>query len=140
VKPVLLDTGCIVALLDRSEQNHRRCAEVVTELDAPLVTCEAVIAEACYLLRGLRGAGDAVLENVERGTFEIPFRLDRASRAIRLLMRRYASVPMDFADACLVHLADELDTGRILTFDEDFTVYRWRRSRAFDRLLSDRGT
>jgi predicted nucleic acid-binding protein len=136
VKPVLLDTGCIVALLDRSGQNHRRCAEIVTELEAPLVTCEAVIAEACYLLRELRGAADAVLENVERGAFEVPFRLDRASKAIRTLMRRYASVPMDFADACLVHMADELDTARILTLDDDFAVYRWRRSRVFDRLLA----
>jgi predicted nucleic acid-binding protein len=77
-----------------------------------------------------------VLENVERGVFEIPFRLGRAGRAIRLLMRRYASVPMDFTDACLVHMADELDTGRILTLDDDFAVYRWRRSRAFDLLLA----
>jgi predicted nucleic acid-binding protein len=43
---------------------------------------------------------------------------------------------MDFADACLVHMADELDTGRILTFDDDFAVYRWRRARVFDRLLA----
>jgi predicted nucleic acid-binding protein len=95
-----------------------------------------VIAEACYLLRDLRGAADAVLENVERGAFEIPFRIGRACKAIRLLMRRYASVPMDFADACLVQMAEELDTGRILTLDDDFAVYRWRRSRAFDRLLA----
>jgi predicted nucleic acid-binding protein len=136
VKPVLLDTGCIVALLDRAERNHRRCAETVSEVDTPLVTCEAVIAEACYLLRGLPGAADAVLENVERGAFEIPFRLDRAGNAIRTLMRRYAKVPMDFADACLVHMADELDTGRILTLDDDFAIYRWRRSRTFDHLLA----
>ena len=45
---------------------------------------------------------------------------------------------MDFADACLVQMADELDTGRILTLDHDFVIYRWRRSRAFDRLLAAR--
>ena len=49
-------------------------------------------------------------------------------------MRRYADMPMDFAAACLVHLADELDIGRILTLDEDLEIYRWRRSRAFERL------
>jgi len=138
VKPVLLDTGCIVAVLDRSERNHRRCADIVAELDAPLVTCEAVITEACYLLRNLAGAADAVLENVEQGVFEIPFRLDRASAAIRTLLRRYAGVPMDFADACLVNMAEELDTGRILTLDDDFRIYRWRRSRVFDRVLEER--
>lgn len=136
MKPALLDTSCIVALLVRSERAHRRCAEVVAALEGPLVTCEAVIAEACHLVRGVPGAADAILENVERGAFEIPFRLDRSSSAVRALMRRYASVPMDFADGCLVHLADELDTGRILTLDDDFEVYRWRRRRPFDLLLA----
>ena len=136
MKPVLVDTGCIVALLDRSERNHRRCVETVAEIDTPLVTCEAVIAEACYLLRSIRGAADAVLANVEHGAFEIPFRLDRSATAIRALLRRYASVPMDLADACLVHMAEELDTGRILTLDDDFAIYRWRRSRVFERLLA----
>lgn len=135
VTPVLLDTGCIVALLDRSERHHRECAEVVTQLAAPLVTCEAAIAESCYLLRGVPGAADAVLENVERGVFEIPFRLGPACRPVRALLKRYARVPMDLADACLVHLADELGTGRILTLDGDFTIYRWRRSRPFENLI-----
>lgn len=133
--PVLLDTGVIVALLDRSERNHARCAEAIESLVAPLVTCEAVIAEACYLLRGIHGAADAVLDNIEAGVFEIPFRLTGASRSIRLLMKKYARVPMDFADACLVHLADELGTGRILTLDSDFRTYRWRKGRAFELLI-----
>lgn len=133
--PVLLDTGVIVALLDRSERSHGRCVEVIETVVAPLITCEAVIAEACYLLRNVHGASDAVLDNVEAGVFEIPFRLVGASRSIRLLMKRYARIPMDFADACLVHLADELGTGRILTLDSDFRVYRWRKGRAFDLLL-----
>lgn len=132
--PILIDTGCVVALLDRREREHQRCLEAIAGLSGPLVTCEAVVAEACYLLRGVPGAADAVLENVEKQTFEIPFRLDRATKAIRALMRRYASVPMDFADACLVHLAEELDVGRILTLDADFAIYRWRRTRPFERL------
>lgn len=133
--PVLLDTGVIVALLDRSERNHARCVEAIESLVDPLVTCEAVIAEACYLLRGIHGATDAVLDNIEAGVFEIPFRLTGASRGIRLLMKKYARVPMDFADACLVHLADELGTGRILTLDSDFHTYRWRKGRAFELLI-----
>lgn len=133
--PVLLDTGCIVALLDRSERNHARCAAAVEEVAAPLVTCEAVIAEACWLLRDVRGAADAVLENVEAGVFEIPFRIVGASRGVRALMKQYGRVPMDFADACLVQLADELGSGRILTLDSDFAVYRWRKNRRFELLV-----
>jgi predicted nucleic acid-binding protein len=135
VTPVLLDTGVIVALLDRSEWHHAACVETVSALAAPLVTCEAVIAEACYLLREMRAAPDAVLENVERGIFQVPFRLDAAVRAVRALQKRYADVPMDLADACLVHLADELGTGRVLTLDRDFEVYRWRRRRPFELMV-----
>jgi predicted nucleic acid-binding protein len=135
VNPVLLDTGVIVALLDRSERHHARCTEAVGSLDAPLVTCEAVVAEACYLLRNLTGAPDAVLANVQQGVFQLPLRLDASVAAIRALMKRYAKVPMDLADACLVHLAEALGTGRILTLDSDFRVYRWRRRRSFELLV-----
>ena len=133
--PVLLDTGCIVALLDRSERHHAACVEAVEDIAAPLVTCEAVIAEACYLLRDLDGAADAVLDNVEAGVFEIPLRLSASVRGIRGLMKKYARVPMDFADACLVQLADDVGTGSILTLDSDFRVYRWRKTRRFELLL-----
>jgi uncharacterized protein len=135
VTPVLLDTGCIVALLDRSEVHHRRCVEALGDVRGPLVTCEAVIAESCHLLREQRGASDAILENVERGVFRVPFRLDETTPAVRALMKRYARVCMDLADACLVAMADILDTGRILTLDSDFRVYRWRRTRPFELLV-----
>lgn len=69
MKPVLLDTSVIVALLDRSENLHEACAETVRELKAPLTTCEAVIAESCYLLRSLSGAPEAVIENIAAGIF-----------------------------------------------------------------------
>jgi len=135
VKPVLLDTGVVVALLDRSEGHHARCATVVTKLESPLVTCEAVIAESCYLLRRLPGAAEAVLENVARGVFLIPFQLSRTATPVRNIMRKYSDQPADFADACLIQLADELNTGEILTLDRDFALYRWRKTRSFDLLI-----
>lgn len=133
--PVLLDTGCVVALLDASEEHHEACSEVVASLDGPLVTCEAVIAESCYLLRQIRGAPEAVIENVERDVFLLPFRLSGCAAAIAKLMKRYRDVPMAFADACLVQLAEALQTGRILTLDDDFRVFRWGRNRPFDLLV-----
>ena len=98
-------------------------------------SCEAVIAEACYLVRSLAGAPEAVLENVERGVFQIPLRLPSEAAAVRALHKRYRSVPMDLADACLVRLAELVGSGRILTLDSDFDVYRWRRTRKFERLV-----
>jgi uncharacterized protein len=135
VNDVLLDTGCIVALLDRGERAHGRCVEALRTVSGRLVTCEAVIAESCYLLRHHRGAGETILSNVERGAFQIPLRLDEMAGAVRGHMKRYARVPMDLADGCLVALADLLGTGRILTLDSDFHIYRWRRTRRFEYLI-----
>ena len=135
MSPVLLDTGCIVALLDRSERYHSLCASVVAELDSPLITCEAVLAEACYLLRGVEAAVSAVLQNVERGIFQAPYRLTGRAGAVLQLMKKYADVPMDFADACLVDMATHFQTPRILTLDRDFQVYRWAGKRRFEILV-----
>lgn len=135
IPPVLLDTGVIVALLDRSERRHRACVAAISGLGTGFVTCEAVIAEACYLLRAVTGAPSAVMANVEQGTFQIPFRLADEASDIARLMELYSGKSMDLADACLVQLADKLGTGRILTLDADFRVYRWRKRRVFDLLI-----
>lgn len=136
MSPVLLDAGVIVALFDRSERRHRDCVVAVEAVDSVLVTCEAVISESCYLLRGLSGAGEAVLENVERGVFQIPFQLSQSATPVRSIFRKYRDVPADFADACLIHLADQLNTADILTLDGDFKTYRWRKNRPFHLLVT----
>jgi len=136
MKSILLDTGVIVALLDRSERYHSQCVEVLSDLTGALVTCEASIAEACYLLRDLRGAPEAVISNVGNGVFQIPVRLVDQAVNVEKLMKRYRDMPMDLADACLVDLADRLETGRILTLDRDFEVYRWRVRRKFELLVA----
>ena len=133
---ILLDTGVIVALLDRSEHYHSQCVEVLSELTGPLVTCEAVIAEACYLLRDLRGAPEAIVANVGNGVFQVPIRLPDQAGNVEKLIKKYRDVPMDLAAACLVDLADRLDAGRLLTLDSDFEIYRWRTRRKFELLVT----
>ncbi len=133
--PVLLDSGVIVALLDRREQFHEQCVAAVAGMSRPLATCEAVLAESCFLLRGVPGAPEAVVANVESGAFTVPFSLAASAAAVRAIMRKYQDLPADLADACLVQMADELATGDILTLDSDFRKYRWRRTRPFDLLI-----
>ena len=132
--PILLDTGVIVALLDRSERRHLDCVKALEAITAPLVTCEAVIAESCYLLRRLPGAAEAVIQNVASGVFQIPFHLSRSATQVQRILRKYKDRKIDLADACLIHLADELGTAEVLTLDRDFVVYRWRGRKAFHLL------
>ncbi|MGB5624651.1 MAG: PIN domain-containing protein [Woeseiaceae bacterium] len=84
MKATLLDTGVIVALIDRDERHHVQCVETVSDLIGPLVTCEAVVAEACYLLRRTPGAPEAVIKNVANGVFQTPVRLADQASAVEL--------------------------------------------------------
>lgn len=136
---VLLDTGVIVACLDRSERYHEVCASAVSDTTLPLVTCEAVIAESCYLLRRVRGAAEAVLANVGRGIFQIPVSLTQSAERVREILRKYRDVEADLADACLIHLATELRIADILTLDRDFEHYRWGKNNIFRMIVPLRG-
>jgi predicted nucleic acid-binding protein len=136
MKPVLLDTGVIVALLDRSEKAHHLCADAIHALEQPLITCEAVIAESCYLLRNLQGAAEAIIENVAAGTFQIPFQISKEAPGVKQILRKYRDRKIDLADACLIRLADEFAASDIFTLDQDFTVYRWGKNKPF-RILPD---
>jgi predicted nucleic acid-binding protein len=136
LKPALLDTGVIVALLDRSEKFHQACATAIRELEAPLITCEAVIAESCYLLRHLSGAPEAVIENVAAGIIQIPFQLSREAAGVKQVLRKYRDLKIDLPDACLIRLADEFESADIMTLDRDFEIYRWGKNKPF-RMLPD---
>ena len=131
MKSVLLDAGVIVGAMDRSEQFHRVCAETMTGTSAPLVTCEAVIVESCYLLRNVKGAREAILSNVAAGIFRIPFSLSQSAEHIKHILKKYDDRSIDLADACLIHLANELNSPEILTLDRDFQFYRWGRNNPF---------
>lgn len=134
MRRVLVDTGFLVSVYDRSEPLHSRCLKVYEGIEEQLVTCEAVITEAIHILRNedsIRG----ILESVENGSLQIPFSLSQSATKVAELMDKYSDTPAEFADACLVCMADELDTGDILTLDSDFRHYRWRRNRQFRLLI-----
>lgn len=119
---IILDAGPIVALLNRRDSSHPWVREVLKTLRGPFVSCEAVVAEACHLLR--HHDGDPVMELGERGFLSVSFALQGQWQSVRALMRRYASVPMSLADACLVRMSELDPTARVLTMDSDFHVYR----------------
>jgi len=135
VTPVLVDSSFLIALYDQSDFDHTRCLRAYESLDRPLVTCEAVITESVYMLRYVGGAAEALLASIECGAMEIGFRLSEAAGSIHSIMKKYSDTPADFADACLVQMADALETGDILTLDSDFVHYRWRRNRHFHMLI-----
>ncbi len=127
-RAVLLDTGPLVAFLDRRDRYHRWTEDRWGELTAPLLTCESVVSEACFLLRGLPGGSRAVMELFARGVVRVDFSLDREVPAVARLLAKYADVPMSLADACLVRMSELHTESAVFTVDRDFRLYR-RHSR-----------
>lgn len=135
MKPVLADAGFLIATYNKRERYHSRCVQAYEELDNPLVTCEPVIAEALHMLRFTPGAGEDILASLDQGALEIPFKLSEYAGTVKAVMKKYRDTPADLAVACLIAMADVLDTGDILTLDGDFSHYRWRRTRPFHLLI-----
>ena len=122
---VLVDTGPLVALLDRSDRYHLTCQETLSSLDDSLVTVWPVVTETMYMLRAYWQAQEALWEMIEMGAVEIlPLGIDDVPR-MKQLMRKYRDLPMDLADAALVRVAEREQLRRIFTLDRrDFQIYR----------------
>lgn len=133
---VLLDTGPLVAFLNRRDQHHAWAKEQLGRLEPPMLTCEAVISEGCFLLRHDPSGADAILELIARGLIVLPFRLAEELHPVRRLLRRYANVPMSFADACLVRMGELHSRTVVLTTDGQFKdVYRKNRKQVIPTIM-----
>jgi hypothetical protein len=129
---LLLDSGGLVSLLDRSQAQHRKFVEFFGAWDGPVVSTEAVLTEATHLLGRLRGGRQACVDFFLSGGALLVPATTAALRRSRELVDQYSDLPMDYADATLVVLAEELETNLVLTTDRrDFTVYRTRSRRSF---------
>lgn len=133
---ILLDTGPIVALLSHNDVNHDRARALFAECTPPFRCCEAVIAEACFLMRTVHSAGPAeVVALGRRGVYDIAISAADHWADLEALLKKYSDRPISFADACLIRCAEIHDEARILTFDGDFGIYKWARNRKFTLLF-----
>jgi predicted nucleic acid-binding protein len=125
-RSAMADAGFLVALLSRRDSHHPWAVHQASENPPPWYTCEAALSEAFHLL-GARGR-PALSAMLKRRAVVAGFNLDGNMEAVLALLRKYASVPMSLADACLVRMSETVADPVILTTDSDFRSYR-RHSR-----------
>jgi predicted nucleic acid-binding protein len=135
---VLLDTGPLVAFLNARDRFHEWAKSRLAQVDPPALTCEAVLAEACHLLRATHGGPEAVLGLLDRDLIAVPFRLEDEVEPLRRLLARYRDLPVSLADACLVRLAELERNPLVLTLDSDFSVYRIHGRQAIPAWMPER--
>ncbi len=125
---VLLDTGPLVSLFNPRDVDHAACLEILDEIIEPLITTEAVLTEVFHMLdlnsRGAEGFKQFLLEGYVQLASLDSIGLQRCFE----LMSKFRDLPMDFADATLIHLAEKQGTTKIFTLDiKDFSVYRIKK-------------
>lgn len=123
-RAVIVDTGPLVAMLDRGDQHNAWATHQLHGLREPLLTSEPVITEACHLVRHLPGGREAVIGLLRRGVVSVEFHLQEERDRVAELLRKYSSVPMSLADATLVRLTELRSDCVVFTIDGDFRVYR----------------
>ncbi len=135
---IAVDSGFLFAVADRSDAWHQRAMARVDTAAEGWVTTWPVLTESCYLLQRALGPEFAAMLMTDVAEGGIALWTPAADKLAQIpaLMRKYAKLPMDLADASLVLLAEHLGHGQILTTDErDFGAYRWKSRKPFKNLL-----
>ncbi len=136
-KKVLLDTGPLVSYLKRQDQYHNWAKIEWKNIELPLLTCEAVISEACFLLKNTYKGQETVIALIRQGVIEVSFNLQDEAERIEELITRYQSVPMSLADGCLVRMSELIVGSCVLTLDSDFRFYRKNKNEMMDLIIAN---
>jgi hypothetical protein len=136
MKEVLIDAGPLIALFDASDKYHQDAVDFIKSNKFKLVTTIASITETLHLLDFNRNAQIDFLEWVQRGAVEIHNIENTDFQRLKELTEKYRDLPMDFADSCLVYLAEKLNLNTIATIDRDFSMYRIHGRKKFKTIMS----
>jgi len=117
----IADTGLLVGFANRRDEHHRWAVSIAEQVEEPLLTCEAVLAEAVFHL----GSASIVLEMLSEGFVTLAFNCTDHVAQLQALAKRYADRRPDLADLCLIRMSELHPRLPVITVDrEDFRVYR----------------
>ncbi len=135
IRNALVDTGPLIALIDQRDRYHAWAKARFGEIVPPLLTCESVLSEACFLARRLRAGVPAILGLFEQGVCALTFALASNFDLVSATIQQYADVPMSLADACLVRMSEIVANCVVLTLDSDFRIYRRHKRQRIPLLM-----
>ena len=132
---IIVDTGPLVAFLNKRDVYHQWALQRFSELEPPFLTCEPVLSEVCFLLRNFSDASSKVFGMLDRDLIQIAFSLQRERDAVHDLMQKYRDLPMSLADACLVRMGEQFSGSTVCTLDSDFKIYRKEQRKVIPVLM-----
>ena len=124
-----------MAYLDRRDRYHQWALTQFAEIIPPMLTCESVISEACFLTRHIPKGVESVLRLLEQGAVQVEFSVQDELETITKLVGHYSNLPMSLADACLVRMSELIDGCNVMSLDSDFRVYRRHGNKSIPLLI-----
>ncbi len=132
---LLIDSGPLIALFDRSDKYHIKTKEFLKNFKGKLLTSWAVITEVSHILDFNLNVQIDFLKWVEMGGVKL-YNIERNDlEDIITLMQNYTNVPMDLADATLMYIAHKENIKKIASIDSDFDIYRTLKSGFLENVL-----
>lgn len=132
---VIVDTGVLIALIDRLDNHHDWVVNQLKQITPPLLTCEAVISETWFLLQRVRNGRETLIQLLTQKYVVVQFDFDAELATVISLLNRYQSVPVSLADAELVRMSELYANSLIFTLDSDFQIYRKNRDRQIPLII-----
>ena len=132
---VLLDTGPLVALIDRRDYHHSWVTTELATIQPPLLSCEAVISEAWFLLQRVSNGRETLVGLLKSQQILVAFHFNEEVESITNLLTQYLSVPISLADASLVRMAEMYPQSKVLTLDSDFLIYRKHKNQLISVIM-----
>ena len=134
---IVLDTGPLVAFLNKNDKYHSWAVSEFAVIKPPLFTCESVLSEACFLLRDFPDGVANIITLLERELIRIYFHLADEIISVKNLMIKYANVPMSLSDACLVRMSEQISDSKVFTLDSDFRIYRKNKRQVIPLIIPE---
>ncbi len=116
----IADTGFIVAFLNGNDRYHEWAVEFALVIRSPLITCDAVLAEAAFQTNSCDAVFDLIADDLLKVDFDFPANFVR----LRQLAERYSDRQPDLADLCVICLSERYRKLSVVTVDSDFRIYR----------------
>jgi len=131
----LIDSGVIIALFDKSDTFHQKSVEFLRTFKGELITSWAVMTEVSHMLDFNQQVQIDFLKWVELDGLKVYNITQDEIAGIRVMMEKYLDIPMDLADATLMHIANKEKISTIVSIDSDFDIYRTLKKQNLVNLL-----
>ena len=138
MQKTLIDSGPLIVLFDKSDSYHLKVLNFLKSYKGTLVTSLAVVTEVSHMLDFNLQVQIDFLKWIELGGIEIYNITQNDIADIRVMMQKYIDIPMDFADASLMYIANVESIKEIISIDSDFDIYRTLKKQNLRNLLNDK--